>query len=74
MVQFSNKFNLTFVCNPRTIYIQSIKPADVQMLFRPLPPMFWNILDADASLSVAKKFSVPKAVKDVYLEHLQKRK
>ena len=35
------------------------------MLFRPLPPMFWNILDADATLSVAKKFSVPKAVKDV---------
>ena len=39
-----------------------------------MPPMFWNIIDADASLSAATKFSVPKAVKDVSLGHIHKRK
>ena len=39
-----------------------------------MPPMFWNIIDADASLSAATKFSAPKAVKDVSLRHIHKRK
>ena len=39
-----------------------------------MPRMFWNIIDADASLSAATKFSVPKAVKDVSLGHIHKRK
>ena len=34
--------------------------------------MFLNIIDADASLSAATKFSVPKAVKDVSLGHIHK--
>ena len=38
-----------------------------------MPPMFWNIIDADASLSAATKFSVPKTVKDVSLGHMNKR-
>ena len=37
-------------------------------------PRFWKIFDADASLSAATNFSVPKAVKDVSLGHIQKRK
>ena len=36
--------------------------------------MLWNIIDADAFLSAATKFSVPKAVKDVSLGHIHKRK
>ena len=36
--------------------------------------MFWNIIDADTSLSAATKFSVPKAVKDMTLGHIRKRK
>ena len=36
--------------------------------------MFWNIIDADASLSAATKFSVPKAVKDVSLGHITQKK
>ena len=36
--------------------------------------MFWNIIDADASLSAATKISVPKAVKDVSAGHIHKRK
>ena len=39
-----------------------------------MPPMFWNIIDADASFSAATKFSVSKAVKDVSLGHIHKRK
>ena len=39
-----------------------------------MPPMFWIIIDADASLSAATKFSVPKAVMDVYLGHMHRRK
>ena len=39
-----------------------------------MPPMFWNIVDADASLSAATKFSVPKAVKDMSLGNIHKRK
>ena len=35
--------------------------------------MFWNIIDADVSLSAATKFSVPKAVKDASLGHIQKK-
>ena len=37
-------------------------------------PMFWNIIDADASLSDATKFSNRKSVKDVSLGHIRKRK
>ena len=36
--------------------------------------MFWNIIDADDSLTAATKFSVPKAVKDVSLGHIHERK
>ena len=36
--------------------------------------MFWNFIDADASSSATTKFSVPKAVKDVSLGHIYKRK
>ena len=39
-----------------------------------MPPMFWNVIDADASLSAATKFSAPKAVKEVSLGHMHKRK
>ena len=39
-----------------------------------MPPMFWNIIDADACLAAATKFSLPKAVKDVSLGHIHKRK
>ena len=37
-------------------------------------PMFWNIIDTDTFLSAATKFSVPKAVKDVSLGHIHKKK
>ena len=39
-----------------------------------MPPMFWNIIDSDASLSAAAKLSDPKAVKDVSLGNIHKRK
>ena len=39
-----------------------------------MPQMFWNIIDADASLLAVTKFSVPKEVKDVSLGHIHKRK
>ena len=39
-----------------------------------MPPTFWNINDDDAFLSAAMKFSVPKAVKEVSLGHIHKRK
>ena len=39
-----------------------------------MTPIFCNNIDADASLSAATKFSVQKAVKDVSLGHIHKRK
>ena len=54
--------------------MQSVKPADDQTLFRLLAPIFWNIIDADGALSATTKISVPKAVKDVSLGHIHKRK
>ena len=39
-----------------------------------MPSMFWKIIDADAPLSAATKFSVPKAVKDGSLGLIHKRK
>ena len=39
-----------------------------------MPPRFWSIIDADASLSAATNFSVAKAVKDVSSGHIHKRK
>ena len=39
-----------------------------------MPPMFWIIIDADASWSAATKFSISKAVKDVSLGHIHKKK
>ena len=39
-----------------------------------MPPRFWNIIDADGSLSAATKFSVPKAVKVIAMGRIYKRK